>query len=402
MTPTFSIVIPTYNRGGLVRHSIGSVLRQTYSDFEVVVSDNHSTDETAAAIASFADDRLRVVRPDEHCVMPDHWEFARRQARGELILLLGDDDALAPTALESFARARSATGADFLFSTLAEYYDPQFGDDRANSLVCLPFDGTVSTVPPDDLLGPLYRQLRQRYRMDPSAFVFSRALADRVADRTGRFFNTQGAEYYAWPLATVFAGAIGHVSLPLLLTGRTPKSWGTNMVLRNPGQEQIDTLLGDVITDWKESPVSNFTFANLMLEGLLAARAACPEKLAKYEVDENALVTAIHEELQERQATGVDVSGALAELRAYVASHGLHPLDESIPVRARKKVAHMGYMARQALARRTASSRPVSRGFRATGSTAGFDSIEGAAELIGGVIEHPALSLPQLALEPTP
>ena len=287
-SPLFTVVIPTFNRCELLPFAIESALRQTFTDLEVLVSDNHSTDGTKAAVERFADHRVRYISPPEHCAMPAHWEFARAQARGDLILLLGDDDALTCDALEHFAAAREKHDAELLFSSLAEYFDPGFDGPEANSLICLPFTGSTSWIAPDELLGPLYRTLRPTHRMDPSAFVFSHDLAERVAGEAGHFFYTQGAEYFAWPLAAVFANRITHVSLPLLLTGRTPKSWGTNMVLVNPGQQKIDSLLSDVVAGWSASPLSNFTFSNLMAEGILAAKAAAPDRLAGYELDTNA------------------------------------------------------------------------------------------------------------------
>ena len=389
--PTFSIVIPTYNRCELVGGAIRSALAQTYTDFELVVSDNHSADETRSVIETFGDERLRYVQPPEHMVMPDHWEFVRSQARGDLVLLLGDDDALVSSTLARFVEAHRATKADFLFSTVAEYLAPGFAGPRPNTLVCLPFTGATAVLEPEAFLGPLFAAFQPAYRMDPSAFVFSRDLADRVAADCGRFFDTQGAEYYAWPLAAVYAARIAHVSAPLLVTGRTAKSWGTNMVLVNPGQERIQTLLSDVITDWQASPVSNFTFANLMAEGMLTAKARSPERLAGYEVNTRAFVMAIDRELRDRESKGVDVRADLAELQAYAAAHPeIGPLGAS-EAPARPDLTGRAFRKARRIAARVRGSAPdVHQGFKAGGAEYGFGDIVGAAELLGRVIAAPA------------
>src|SRR6187200_310428 len=57
--PLFSIVIPTYNRSELVQGAVRSILDQTFDDYEVVVSDNCSQDDTQAVIAGFQDPRVR-------------------------------------------------------------------------------------------------------------------------------------------------------------------------------------------------------------------------------------------------------------------------------------------------------------------------------------------------------
>lgn len=95
----FSVVVPTYNRASLLQHSLPTALEQTFDDYEIVVSDNASTDETADVLSGFSSNRLRVVRPDRCLSMVDHWEFALGHATGEWVLFLCDDDALLPNCL---------------------------------------------------------------------------------------------------------------------------------------------------------------------------------------------------------------------------------------------------------------------------------------------------------------
>ena len=388
--PTFSIVVPTFNRREFVGKAIESALRQTFTDLEVVVSDNHSTDDTRAVIEQFDDPRLRYVQPPEHCILPDHWEFVRRQATGKFVLLLGDDDALVECALENFAAAQAATNAELLFSTVAEYLDPGIQGASGNLLVCFPFTGKTTVVDSDQLLGRLFSRLDPTWRMDPSAFVFSQALADRIATRCGYFFHTQGAEYFSWPLAGALANPIAHVSLPLLLTGRTAKSWGTNMVLVGGAQKKVDTFLTDVTTRWRYSPVSNFTVANMMVEGMLTAKAAWPEALERFELDEQAYLGVIHRELLDRRSKGADVEGDLAELETYVASHPPLELTE----RSRTLVQRGSAKAERVLTRVRARRVGNRVGFKAPGNLNGFGDILGAAEYVVRAIEEPRL-IPQ-------
>jgi len=59
--PFFSIIIPTYNRAYILKNTIDSVLGQTFSDFELIVVDDGSTDNTADFIATYSDKRLRYI-----------------------------------------------------------------------------------------------------------------------------------------------------------------------------------------------------------------------------------------------------------------------------------------------------------------------------------------------------
>src|SRR5262245_3789097 len=97
--PFFSIVIPTRSRAHLLSHALQSALDQTFDDYEVVVSDNCSKDNTFQMVEALGNSRVRYVRPDRSLSMPDHWEFALDHAQGEYITYLCDDDAFSPTLL---------------------------------------------------------------------------------------------------------------------------------------------------------------------------------------------------------------------------------------------------------------------------------------------------------------
>ena len=153
--------------------------------------------------------------------------------------------------------------------------------------------------------------------MHPSAFAFSKEIADGVAQRTGRFFWTNGVEYSAWPITALFAKAIVYVDLPLTICGRTGKSWGSNIALCNPGQEQIQKLLKDVDQERKHAPLNNFTMCTLMAEGMLTAKSLFPREFASYEFDEGEYIRKTMAELRKRRSMGVDVSAEIEDAMRY-------------------------------------------------------------------------------------
>ena len=95
-----TIAIPTYNRSNYVKQSITSALSQTYTNIEVIVSDNCSEDTTPDTISSFSDKRLRSYRQEKNLGMVGNWNFCLNQAKGFYFILLSDDDLLEPTAIE--------------------------------------------------------------------------------------------------------------------------------------------------------------------------------------------------------------------------------------------------------------------------------------------------------------
>ena len=77
-----------------------AALSQTYQNYEIVVSDNASSDETQAVLAEFDDHRLRVIRQDRNLGLAGNWNACLTEARGEYIALVPDDDRIAPWFLE--------------------------------------------------------------------------------------------------------------------------------------------------------------------------------------------------------------------------------------------------------------------------------------------------------------
>ncbi len=100
MKPLVSVCIPTFNRRGYLTEAVESVLAQSFGDFELVISDNASTDDTAEAVLSFGDPRIRYFRNDRNIGAPANWLNAVANAVGRYCAIIGDDDRWAPTLLE--------------------------------------------------------------------------------------------------------------------------------------------------------------------------------------------------------------------------------------------------------------------------------------------------------------
>jgi glycosyltransferase involved in cell wall biosynthesis len=107
-SPFFSVVIPVYNRAGIVSAAVQSVLDQTEQDFEIIVVDDGSRDDPGAVVAQFADSRIRFVRQDNKGAAA-----ARNRgidlARGRFVALLDSDDRFLPHHLATMRRLLEGT-----------------------------------------------------------------------------------------------------------------------------------------------------------------------------------------------------------------------------------------------------------------------------------------------------
>jgi glycosyltransferase involved in cell wall biosynthesis len=102
-TPTISVVIPAYNQAMYVRQAIQSVLDQTNPDFELVVVDDGSTDETPEIIARIQDPRIRVIR-QRNAGLSAARNTGLRESSAPLITFLDSDDYFLPDKLEVLSR----------------------------------------------------------------------------------------------------------------------------------------------------------------------------------------------------------------------------------------------------------------------------------------------------------
>ncbi len=107
MGPLISVVIPTYNHAHFLDKALQSVRQQTYTNWEALVVDNHSQDNTDEVIAALDDPRIRLLKIHNDGVIAASRNLGIREARGEWIAFLDSDDCWYPAKLETFARVRA-------------------------------------------------------------------------------------------------------------------------------------------------------------------------------------------------------------------------------------------------------------------------------------------------------
>jgi glycosyltransferase involved in cell wall biosynthesis len=108
--PRVSVCIPTFNGAGYIRGVLDSVLQQKFQDFEVVIVDNCSTDETQALAMEFSlqSEKIRFFRNEQNIGLAGNLNKCLEHARGEYIKYLCVDDLLLPGCLEQMVAGLDA------------------------------------------------------------------------------------------------------------------------------------------------------------------------------------------------------------------------------------------------------------------------------------------------------
>jgi glycosyltransferase involved in cell wall biosynthesis len=120
--PTISIILPTYNGAKYIRHSIDSCLAQTFSDFELIIVNDCSTDETPEIIESYAqkDRRIKIIHNRSNLKLPLSLNKGFDHASGKYFTWTSDDNYYAPDALEKMVKVlEQDTSIDLVY---CDYY----------------------------------------------------------------------------------------------------------------------------------------------------------------------------------------------------------------------------------------------------------------------------------------
>ena len=156
-SPTFSVLIPSRNRLALLSAAVESVLCQNTGSFEIIISDNASTEDYLSYVCSLGDDRVRLLRSDVPMSVTANWNCALGAARGAYVIMLGDDDALVPGFFEHFDALLDHFGdAEAIYSPAYHYAYPGVVPERPDGYL-LRVDNSV-----------LFRTGRSRYWLDPA------------------------------------------------------------------------------------------------------------------------------------------------------------------------------------------------------------------------------------------
>jgi len=135
--PKVSVIIPTYNYGKYIEKAIDSVLAQTCQDFEIIVVDDGSTDNTREIIEARYKDKVRYFY-QENKGAPVARNHGLREARGEFVVFLDADDWLMPEALLSrleYLKEHSDCG--WVYGPC--YYHDEYGKDVTKRFYLYPF-----------------------------------------------------------------------------------------------------------------------------------------------------------------------------------------------------------------------------------------------------------------------
>lgn len=242
--PFFSIVMPTRNRASLLRSSLKTAVGQSFDDYEVVVCDNNSKDDTREVVEAFMaqSSRVRYVNPERDLSMCDNWDFALQHARGKFIIYLSDDDGLLLDCLSYAHDLISKFDVKLLVWPFAFYQHPDIPDPKVtSSLSCDFMTGKLFEVASDPVIQGLC-ELQQLERIIPRMLncAVERSLVEQAAGATDRFFVPPLPDYSTACQMLSITESYHFIDLPLVIIGASVLS---NTGLRFGRKQKVDAYI---------------------------------------------------------------------------------------------------------------------------------------------------------------
>lgn len=111
--PLVSVGLPSYNKASYLRQTIESILDQSFRDFELIISDDKSDDDSMSICKEFVehDNRIRFFKQDRNLGMIENFDFVLSKARGKYFIWISGDDFIDPNWLEVLLRGMSEQSA---------------------------------------------------------------------------------------------------------------------------------------------------------------------------------------------------------------------------------------------------------------------------------------------------
>jgi glycosyltransferase involved in cell wall biosynthesis len=212
---------------------VRSVLGQDYEDMELVVSDNASDDDTREVLAEFSGDpRLRVLRLDEPVEVTDNWINGVGAARGDYLLLIGDDDYLLPgyarrlhELIERYDSPDCVTYNAYAYAfpgALAGHPHAHFADPFFRWDPELPAEGPIPPAQREQIVRDFFA-FRFRIHLNLQTTVVARKA---VARMTNGFLKPPFPDFYALNALMMKADKWVYSPQQLIVIGISPKSFG--------------------------------------------------------------------------------------------------------------------------------------------------------------------------------
>lgn len=233
-SPFLSLIIPTRERADTLAFTLATALEQTSRDYEVIVSDNASEDDTKAVVERCSDSRVRYFNTGRRLSMCENYDFALERAAGDYVIIIGDDDAVMPGALDKLITRMRVAPEPIIYMWPVHIYDWPVGNQPARGAQIAP------AWPPAEV--DLKRKAKfvitmggwKHYELpSPYHCAVPKRILDEIRARTGRVFHSTQPDVFTQMAIPALADRALNIGVTITLHGRSARSNGLGFVAKS-------------------------------------------------------------------------------------------------------------------------------------------------------------------------
>lgn len=229
-----SFLIPSKDRLDLIKQAVASVLDQEGMEFEVIITDNASSEDYRSYVEGLRDPRIIYFRHAHPVSVTENWQRALSLSTGDYVLMLGDDDALAPNFLSMVSKYLAADGPDIVYLAAYHYCYPNVlpGTPRGYLASVLNSEFFAGKSGVFSLNAEYACELANsvlafhlRFGMNAQHFLLNSSFIRRFAGNDG-FYQSPYPDTFSSVAALVHAKSVVVIPTESVIIGISPKSFG--------------------------------------------------------------------------------------------------------------------------------------------------------------------------------
>jgi hypothetical protein len=245
--PRFSIVVPTRERHQTLAYAIQSVLSQDYPEFELIVQDNASSDDTWKVVRQHRSPKIKYQRSPYTLPMNENWEAALALCEGEYVYFMGDDDALMPDGLRLASDILTRMPLEILTWQKYTYWWDSTLEPTYRGRLFLHLGCDFRKIDTRAALEAFY-DWRVGFGVLPSVYtsLVRHDVIDRAKSLTGGVYFPVGApDVWTGILNCLAATDVGMFERGISLSGNSGASTGCAYFFRSKGEDRRKAYLAE-------------------------------------------------------------------------------------------------------------------------------------------------------------
>jgi len=261
--PRFSIVIPTRNRAYTLQHTLRTCIEQReFEDYEIVVSDNFSTDDTAEMVMKFASDKIKYYKTDAPLTMTDSFNFAVSKAKGDYVVFIGSDDAVHTYGLYLLDKVLSTTGEKVVRWVPGHYFWPDYMYSHERCHFHIRESTTFSITRAKENVKRIVNYT-QGYEHLPICYLYTavhKSILQEIENRAGSVFDSIPPDYYSGFAISAVVDHFITIGIPVCIMGISGMSIGSTGILGKPEKHQVGMFMHAGVSTYCDSIVMDNFF----------------------------------------------------------------------------------------------------------------------------------------------